>query len=149
MARLRSTIVCEGEQSSLVGATQAGVSGETWEWDGIRWAENPSAKTQGRFNCVIAFDVSRRKVIRFGGNYQGQRFGDTWEYDATAWRQLSSTGPSARNHAAIVYDSKRDRIILVGGHDGVNVFGDTWTWDGIKWLLKESGETQKRIENGH
>lgn len=97
----------------------------------------------------MAYDAERRRIIRFGGNYAGQRLGDTWEYDGREWRQLASNGPAARNHSAMAYDSKRKRITLFGGHDGENVFGDTWEWDGFKWLQREAVVAQKRIQNGH
>jgi hypothetical protein len=122
---------------------------DAWEWDGRQWRENRSGSTQGRFNCVMAYDAERRRIIRFGGNYAGQRFGDTWEYDGKEWRQLVFNGPAARNHSAMAYDSKRKRITLFGGHDGENVFGDTWEWDGFKWLQREAVVAQKRIQNGH
>jgi hypothetical protein len=136
------------------GATQEGVSGETWEWDGKQWTENRSALTPGRFNSVMAFDIARRRVIRFGGRYAGKPVRDTWEYDGKTWRQITSAGPAARNHTAMVYDSKHRKIVLFGGHDFgmhdvANVFGDTWEWDGDEWVQKEAGGTRRRVENGH
>src|SRR5258705_14010535 len=149
MAPPQSMIALAGKQFCSVAQLQAGVSGETWEWDGRLWMENSSAVTQGRFNCVMAYDEARARVIRFGGRYGGKPFGDTSEYDGKAWKQLSTTGPTARNHTAMVYNAKRKRIILFGGDDGENVFGDTWLWDGKKWKEQKSAPRQRRIENGH
>jgi hypothetical protein len=151
-ARSGAALVYDSVREKIVlfgGASGGGVSNETWEWDGQQWTQNRTAFTEGRFNCVMTYDRDRRKIIRFGGRYAGQARGDTWEYDGKQWKLLSAAGPSPRNHTAMVYDSKRKKIILFGGHDLVNVFGDTWEWDGKEWLRKESGETRKRIENGH
>jgi hypothetical protein len=146
--------VSRGQIVLFGGRTHDGLSGETWEWDGRQWVENRSALTEGRFNSVMAYDEARRKLIRFGGRYAGKPVGDTWEYEGQNWTRLNSSGPAPRNHTSMVYDPKSRTIVLFGGHDfGAsemsNVFGDTWELGASGWVLKNAGETRRRVENGH
>lgn len=155
--RSSSALAYDSTRARIVlfgGRTQEGLSGETWEWDGRQWIENRSALTEGRFNSVMAYDEARHKMIRFGGRFAGKPVGDTWEYDGHKWTRLDLIGPAPRNHTAMVYDPRLRRIVLFGGHDfGTsevsNIFGDTWEWDPAGWVLKDVGETRRRIENGH
>jgi hypothetical protein len=97
----------------------------------------------------MAYDKSRRKIIRFGGWDGAKRVSETWTFDGKIWTKLEILSPEARNHAAIVYDKKRKKIILFGGHNGDYVFGDTWEFDGLNWKKIVSASPQKRAGNGH
>src|SRR5688572_14660643 len=54
--------------------------GDTWEWDGVSWAQqNPAASPTVRQDHAMAYDAARQRVVLFGGfsNGSGVR-GDTW-----------------------------------------------------------------------
>ena len=98
---------------------------------------------------MMAYDVARHEVVRFGGWTGTVRANDTWVLQSGRWVLLNVAAPPARNHSAMVYDWKRDRAILFGGHDGDSVFGDTWEWDGTMWTLVASVPREKFVDNGH
>jgi hypothetical protein len=61
--------------------------GDTWQWDGKRWAERGDFGPQPRFGLAMAYDSARGRMVLFGGQSQGQVLGDTWEladYPASA-----------------------------------------------------------------
>lgn len=55
-------------------------NGETWEWNGTSWTQQPIAGPAPRYNHAMAFDAIRLKTVLFGGDVSGAPFdGQTWE----------------------------------------------------------------------
>jgi hypothetical protein len=103
--------------------------GDTWEWDGTRWAFASSAGPQ-RSNHAMMFDDALGASVVFGGAHEGL-LGDTWTWDGAQWRQASTTtGPGRRASAALAYDRARRRGALFGGGDATST---VWDWDGAAW----------------
>jgi hypothetical protein len=103
----------------------------------------------GRFNTVMAWDPSARRLVRFGGWDGTGRTSDTWELRDSGWVRLPETGPSARNHAVLVSAPDRGSILLYGGHDGDLVFGDLWERRNGRWVPLETIPPVPRMPNGH
>jgi hypothetical protein len=112
--------------------------GDTWEWDGVSWAQrNPAASPTARENHAMAYDAARQRVVLFGG-YSGASvfLGDTWEWDGVSWAQRNpAASPTARYIHAMAYDAARQRVVLFGGYGASGLpLGDTWEWDGVSWV---------------
>lgn len=86
------------------------VLNDTWEWDGIRWAEVPTNNRPGvRAGHAMAFDPNLNRVVLFGGDRNLGRTGpsfllnDTWVYEGTpaGWVNVDGKGPAPRRFAAL------------------------------------------------
>jgi hypothetical protein len=112
------------------------ISNETWEWDGLTWAQRaPAATPPARMAHAMAYDTGRQRIVLFGGfSTVGQSaLGDTWEWDGTTWTQcFPSLSPTARGNHAMAYHGPTQSVILFGG--GSPALADTWTWDGAAWV---------------
>lgn len=145
-ARTGHAMVFDGARGKVVlfgGTGPAGVSGETWTWDGAAWSLAASDGPVARYAPAMAYDASRQRVVLFGGFRRvdppqyWEPLGDTWEWDGVAWRLASTAGPAARR-TALVYDAGRKRVTLHGGSSDIAtysglVFSDTWEWNGEQW----------------
>lgn len=116
------------------GSSMGGIqNSDTWEWDGMTWAQRASSGPAPRYGHAMAYDAGRGRVVLFGGSGSSY-FGDTWEWDGTTWTQRATAGPTPRAWHAMAYDAERGRVVLFGGEDGsYSPFGDTWEWDGGTW----------------
>ncbi|MDX2091280.1 MAG: DUF4215 domain-containing protein [Kofleriaceae bacterium] len=131
-----ATVAARGSVVMFGGlVTSLGYVGDTWEWNGTRWAPLSSAggAPSPRAYHAMAYDAGRDRLVLFGGT-DGALRQDTWEWDGTTWRDVTpATGsPPAREKAAMAYDPVRGRVILFGGTDGA-ARADTWAWDGTAW----------------
>lgn len=130
-ARSNHTLVSDPVRQRVVlfgGDTRAGLSDETWEFDGETWAR--IATTHGpspRAGASAAYDASRQVVVLFGGRTNSGRSTETWEYDGVDWRQRQLVhAPPATG--AIVYSPALQKTIFFGGANG-----ETWAYDGADW----------------
>lgn len=58
------------------------VLGDTWEFDGVNWAQRTTLTTSpsARYAPAMTYDVARGRIIVFGGhNSTNGYFGDTWQ----------------------------------------------------------------------
>ncbi|MCB9878879.1 MAG: hypothetical protein H6835_14890 [Planctomycetes bacterium] len=114
------------------GRTDAGLSDETWLWNGGDWqllatGAGPSAREAHRLQPVVD------GWLLFGGNDDAQALADCWHFDGSQWQQLADM-PFAATGAAIAHLSfERQRVVFVGGRDqggylrdAVHEYG-TWT----------------------
>ncbi|MFN0248329.1 MAG: hypothetical protein ACKV2T_15670 [Kofleriaceae bacterium] len=106
---------------------------EVPRWELLATGKPPAALSQG-----VAYDSARRRVVQFGGAFQGTirvPRGDTWEYDGEGWMKIPTTvAPAARWGSAMAYDPIHRRVVLFGGASTAAApFGDTWAWDGERW----------------
>ncbi|MEZ5963765.1 MAG: kelch repeat-containing protein [Planctomycetota bacterium] len=117
------------------GHDHRGVSGDTWEWDGIAWTHRrPAHAPPAREDHAMVFDAQRGRVVLFGGRTGGNRFGDTWEWDGSDWTmRVPSGSPTARHGAGMAWDDLRGVVVVFGGNDGSGYRDDTWEWDGATW----------------
>ncbi|MFN8572380.1 MAG: kelch repeat-containing protein [Gemmatimonadaceae bacterium] len=70
------------------GATDAGVVGDSWLWNGSTWTRLNVAGPPARTGHAMAYDVVRNRIVLYGGESATQAFADTWEFDGSAWRQV-------------------------------------------------------------
>ncbi|HNT29053.1 MAG TPA: kelch repeat-containing protein, partial [bacterium] len=122
--------VCE--KVTLFGGSSGAYYDDTWEWDGVNWAQmDPATDPAGRSAHAMAYDSSRAKAVLFGG-FTGSVFSDeTWEWGENRWEQKNTGNkpPVLMNHA-VAYDAARGKTILFGGASEVNTYNETWLWDG-------------------
>ncbi len=118
--------------------------GDTWDWDGEKWAQRSSASPSPRHGAAGSFDSERGRVVMFGGwqldGGSDVYLDETWENDGSAWSKRSpATKPAPKFHASMAYDPIRKRTVLFGGAiDAVATPGETWEWDGNTWSLRST-----------
>jgi hypothetical protein len=138
-----------GLRAVVLFGGSGGPLGDTWTWNGREWTRLPIPDSPGRFNTVMAWDSSAKRLVRFGGWNGKERTSDTWELRERAWVRVQDGGPAARNHATLVSAPDHGSLLLYGGHDGDNVFGDLWERRNGRWLPLELATPIRRVENGH
>ncbi len=133
--RRRRTVVFGGMGIPAPGAQQPPLLGDTWEWDGTRWARVDVDAPSARMGSGAAYDSKRGAVVVFGGSDANGFRNDTWSFDGRAWQKLADDGPEARAMGYLAYDKARDRVVLFGGRKGWpdGDLDDTWQWDGKRW----------------
>jgi hypothetical protein len=131
-----------GRKVVMFGGHANGELQDLWEWDGAAgtWTDRtpsplPAAWPTARTEATMAYDVSRGKMVLFGGSGppDGARQ-DVWELDSGTgtWTDrtpssLPASWPVKRVEHAMVYDGNRGRVLLFGGS---NQAPDTWEWNG-------------------
>ena len=133
----------------LFGGDSGGTAqfSDTWEWDGLTWAQVSSAGPIARSRHAMAFDDSRGRVVLFGGWDRAHSAGgtvtlldDTWEWDGNTWTQINATGPQARAAHTLTWDPVRRRTVLFGGSQANSAYlADLWQWDGVSWQSVPTG----------
>jgi hypothetical protein len=113
------------------GRDDSKVLGDTWEWDGATWTQQPVAGPSARVQQAMA--PLNGKVVLFGGGgaLVGSYLNDTWEWDGGAWTQRTVLGPPARALSAMA--PLNGALFLFGGDNGHGEDADAWTWDGTAW----------------
>jgi len=129
------------------GWTVTGPSDETWTFDGSKWTlQSPEHKPGARRGAAMAFDLTRKVVVMYGGLVsdagEGHAGHDTWTWDGADWSPVLLDGdPGLREGARMA--SAPDGVILYGGRtDNTYYFDDAWKFDGTSWsVLAEDGPT--------
>lgn len=126
----KRVVLFGGLEPALAGPMGINYLGDTWEWNGETWAKVADTGPMPRFDSAMAYDVSRKRVVLFGGHRHTPQLGDTWEWDGSHWTQRQNMGPSPRMRHAMVCDTDRARVVLFGGNlwGGTPFAGDTWEW---------------------
>ena len=124
----------------LFGGTETpgqGALGDTWEYDGVTWAQVSTATAPpARRAHAMVYDSGRGVTVLFGGHgaAAGDLLGDTWEYDGSDWVEASPTStPPARQSHAMAYNEAIGMVMVFGGSAGGYPFDDTWTYEGARW----------------
>ena len=120
------------------GGSDAGVLGDTWEYDGVSWAQvTPTVSPGPRWAASMAFDPVTGTTILFGGaaTIGGTPNGETWRWNGTTWSLLQPPqSPPALLAHAMATDLINNRIVLFGGRDTTGAqTAQTWTFDGTTW----------------
>jgi hypothetical protein len=109
---------------------------KTLMWDGVDWSlRGQQTRPTERGFTGMAFDVGRKQVVLFGGEYTYAPLQDTWTWDGKQWtRQTPPDSPPSRWLLGMAYDGSTHQVVVFGGY-GPNdeLLGDTWTWDGTTW----------------
>jgi len=117
------------------GRTGAGMSDETWEWNGQGWQRQcPGGgciTPPARAAHAMAYDEAIGGVVLFGGDTVGVIDGaftndgglsnDVWVWDGATWTELCTdracalSKPTARLDAAMVFDDAAGVMVMHGG----------------------------------
>lgn len=123
--------------------------GDTWVWDGIArtWTQKFPPMSPSSRGTTLAYDVSTKQAIIFGGEDGGASFlGDTWTWDGITWtQQFPPASPSVRANHAMAYDANIGKVVLFGGYSAIGgvALNDTWTWNGTTWSEIQSPFTPR------
>lgn len=111
--------------------------GETWEWDGVNWAQRGTGGPVPRYGHEMAFDPVRQVTVLYGGiSFNNYRMTDTWEWNGTYWlERFGIASPPICQREGFAYDPARQRIVLHGGDD-VNggQSNAVYEFDGNGWI---------------
>jgi len=141
------------------GSGSTGPTRDTWEWDGINWAQLSSTGPSFRLQASGVYHLGRQRVVLFGGygvdslgNTIG--FNDLWEWDGANWSLLTSpsgvypllTVVSPHNrvyYLTLTYDYRRQRLVTYGpqwtdngGFGGVLDW--IWEWDAASGWVQQT-----------
>lgn len=135
-----------------LGVVDAQEAGATWTWDGA-WHRLELAQTPGeRYGCAMAYDVTRNRLVLFGGRHGSTLLADTWAFDGATWTQVvTPSAPGPRWGHVMSYDSIRDRVVLVGGFTSVggSFSQQLWEFDGTQWqLVPQAGPAPGIVQGG-
>lgn len=125
----------------LFGGVRGGlVRNETWQWDGVTWAQFTGGTAPGpRQRAAMVYDEARARCVLFGGfTAAGLFLNDTWSFDGSSWQQHTAfPAPPARSGAAMAWDRVRQLVVMFGGFvpAGTDV-ADTWEWNGTAWTQR-------------
>jgi hypothetical protein len=146
---LRRVAVIYGGYSANVGGTVTELN-DTWEWDGLQWAQRFPAHNPGfrRFQ-KLAFDTNRNVVLLFGGySPAGPVYpnNEVWGYDGNDWTLLSADTPSGPAQSVLVqsavFDSARAKMIVITSPAPYSPYlNATWEFDSaaLTWSLASTG----------
>lgn len=142
-----------GFDASAVSGSLVGLSvGDTWEFDGVTWAQvaTPVAPAARNMHWAV-FDPVRGRTLVFGGagnplqgghsggGYTIQNYNDTWSFDGVTWTQVPVpvvSAPAKRFAAGAAVDGRTGVAWLFAGGIQTALYGDLWRIDpepGATW----------------
>jgi hypothetical protein len=137
-----------GWTQSLPGCPSGDALGDTWIWNTTtgHWAELNISGPSARYAASMAYDVTTRSLLLFGGCGATCPLGDTWSFANGAWTQLNRTpSPHARYGASLFWNPASSADVLFGGCGssaagcpGSALYGDTWNFSSGNWILQNS-----------
>jgi len=105
---------------------------ETWTYTAKGWRKlAPATSPPGRHSSAMASDLSRRRLVLFGGDrFPGgpRASSDTWEWDGKSWRNVTTVPrPAGRAFPAMASDP-RGGVFMSGGlvPFTTTFFDDAW-----------------------
>src|SRR5262249_6568449 len=125
----------------LFGGLDAGgkALGETWEFDGSKWTQQPIPVGTGpdpRFSHTLVYCSAFQCSILFGGvDNTGSYRNDLWYWNGISWTQPAAPGssPPARAKHSAAFDSSRGVMVVFGGQDPNGYLNEVREWDGLHW----------------
>lgn len=132
------------------GWSGSGFTNETWEWNGLDWAQVQTVnQPSGRDRFAFGYDLARGKSVLFGGVTTNGPSAETWEYDGIDWSLVPTpTSPPARQKCYMAFDNARGVMVMQGGQANAVQLLDCWEYDGVNWRLVPSTPSPARGENG-
>jgi hypothetical protein len=121
------------------GETTAGVSGETWVWDGEAWRQPTGDGPGPRMAASMTWDPASRTTVLHGGHDEdGDLRHDTWAFDGETWTRLAGRGPEPGRWPAALLATGDGSLVAFGGHQVVDddlpaALADTWRWHDRSW----------------
>ncbi|MBK8097058.1 MAG: hypothetical protein IPK26_08125 [Planctomycetes bacterium] len=111
---------------------------DLWRFENGAWTAVPAAvRPPARAAAGMAHDLTRNRLVLFGGRDTQVFRNDTWEWSGTAWTQIvAGVAPVPRESPGLTFDLGRNRVVLFGGRNGATAqdqFDDTWEYDGAQW----------------
>ncbi len=135
-ARYDHSLVASGTHLFLFGGRDA--NSDLWIYDMVQdqWNNKVQANEgpSPRFGHNAVWDITRERLVIFGGQDGTTFYNDLWEYDPEThrWESMSPDGaapwPAARYGAAACYDNEGHFIVSHGFTD-TGRFDDTWQLD--------------------
>jgi hypothetical protein len=103
----------------------------TEDWVQLSPAFSPGA----RYGASTFYDLTRGKLIVFGGGNAAGGLNDTESWDGANWTTLSpAASPSPRVGSTAAFDPVHQQGVLFGGETtGFVSMSDTWLWNGTTW----------------
>ncbi|WP_181411094.1 Kelch repeat-containing protein [Nocardioides humi] len=124
-------------QAAFTGTPRAAAAPDPGEYLSPNWVElAPSSQPDASTEAVMAYDVTRDQVVRFGGrNSAGTALAQTWVWNGIDWVQKTpATSPPVRYRASMAWDATLGTLVLFGGQSSASGWlGDVWAWDGTTW----------------
>ncbi len=112
------------------GTTKAGVSNETWEWDGSTWTDvtpsNAADRGPKRAFASMAYAPSRGIVLIGEDDVATSGGTNAWVWDGLTWRGESLPGPTGRIAPSLVYQQVTKALTLFGGSSVPTSDDQTW-----------------------
>ncbi len=101
------------------------------------WTQRANFGPSGRSTTAMAFDVSRKCTVLFGGYASSSNavLSDTWQWDGSAWVQISDMGPLVPAFA-MAYLTGRSQMMLLAAtvsQTGHLYPSQTWIWNQQGW----------------
>jgi len=140
--RYQHAMAFDGQRQQIVifgGLNSGNPLGDTWSWDGAKWASRTSPQNPPpRYDHAMAYDSAHKLIVLYGGQVAGVGpSADTWTWNGTNWTQMLPSQSPPRLYAhAMTYDAARKQVVLFGGLSpdrGGNWINETWLWDGTNW----------------
>jgi len=118
---------------------------DTWEFDGVSWAE-VSSSGPAVAKPLVSFDAARHETIMLGVGTTLETLMHRWVPDSRTWiRETPTTLPTCVNEAGLTYQVHNQRLALVGGlcSGTTPSVDETWEWDGDNWTKLETSLTTR------
>jgi hypothetical protein len=117
--------------------------GDTWEWDGSRWARVATSGPAARSSAALAYDDRRGRMVLFGGRATEALSGETWEWDGARWERVEGGDAEPRFNPVMALDAE-DVLVRFGGWTGKVRTGDTWLFRPPRWRRLDVGGPSPR-----
>jgi hypothetical protein len=129
-SRRQRVVLFGGYQRSPHGSVRLG---DTWEWDGSRWARRAVDGPEARSSAALAYDSLRGRMVLFGGRAQTALSGETWEWDGATWARVSEGDADPRFNPVMAFDEAAGMVVRFGGWTGNVRTDDTWVFRAPRW----------------
>lgn len=145
----------ETEQSEGSETGEAGVSGETWVYEGSSWVKQSLAGGPSpRSFASMGYDPATDQLVLFGGFLGSLVSSETWIYGiepapSGEWAQLSTTpSPPPTFSAAMAFDSVTGQMNMFSGRatKGGGLTAETWMYDAEAWTQQSPAQSQPALE---
>lgn len=112
----------------------AGVSNDTWIWDGTDWTELDLERTaSSKFGYGLAYDPKRNHTVIYGGSGLSES-NVTYRLSGNRWIELvGDYEPGPRTQFVFQPSLNGDGLWLYGGQSSNDFLEDMWRLDDFRW----------------